>query len=88
MNKQEDDFVEALFQYVSSELHHVHDMTYCREAIRILDARNHLFQRVGECKTDEAAGVYALIDLCMMNEWMETLPDRQRMQRVARNYWS
>lgn len=87
MQEEVNDFIEALCRYVADELHRRPDVIYCRDAVKIADARNHIFYKVENCDTDEAADVYALRDLCHTDETMQTLPDRLRMQRIARNYW-
>ena len=57
---------------------------YNNEAIRIIDARNHLFQNVGRCGTDEECGIYAIRDLCHVDEdTLETVPDRMRLAALA-----
>lgn len=86
--QEADDFVEALYAFVASEVRRLGDVTYSREGVEITDARNHLFRSVTGKITDEAAGVYLLSDLCCMDDEMNTLPDKMRMQRLARNYWN
>ena len=80
------DFARALCQAVSRELSS-QDGEYVRGAIRITDARNHLFTTLPHQDTDEAADVYALLDLCHVNENMQTVPDMNRALSVASNYF-
>ncbi|MCM1108794.1 MAG: hypothetical protein NC388_07040 [Clostridium sp.] len=87
MKEEIDDFVNALYIFVANELQRVQDVTYCRDAIRIVDARNHLFRNVGAVTADESADIYLLAGLCCLTDDMRTIPDRRRMECVARNYW-
>lgn len=82
-----DDFVDALFRYVANELY-TKDATYSTEAVRIVDARNHLFETLPSSMTDESEDIYALSDLCMTTEETDIVPDRRRLYHVARNYWT
>lgn len=87
MNEQED-FVNALAAYVDAEIRHS-GMTadYNNEAVEVLDARNHLFRAVGCRVTDEAENVYALRDLCRVDEdTLEYKVDKGRLRSVARNF--
>ena len=81
------DFVEAFYRFTLQEIHRVGDPFYCTASIKISDARNHLFHTSDCLQTDEAEDIYALSDLCMVDEEMQTVPNRQRMFRIARNYW-
>jgi len=80
------EFAEALCQYVTQALW-AQDGEYIKGAVRILDARNHLFQTIPHQMTDESADIYALSDLCHVNDNMQTVPDMNRALRVARNYF-
>jgi len=80
------EFAEALCQYVARELWS-QDGEYIKGAVRILDARNHLFQALPHQATDESADIYALSDLCHVNDEMQTEPDMNRALGVARNYF-
>ncbi len=79
-------FAEALCRHVSEELR-VQDGEYLKGAVRIVDARNHLFQTLPQGGTDEAADTYALSDLCHLGDDMETEADMNRALGVARNYF-
>ena len=81
-----EDFAEALCQFVWQQLHG-QDGEYVKGAVRILDARNHLFTAIDQQMTDEAADIYALRDLCHVDEDMRTVPDMNRALRIARNYF-
>ena len=49
-----DDFVEALLNYVNAALRASGEAAdYCQEALRVVDARNHLFASAGIHRTDE-----------------------------------
>lgn len=88
MQEEINDFIDALSRFVSDKLRMETDMTYCQEAVKIIDARNHIFREMPCAATDESEDIYALRDLCHTDEEMNTLPDRQRMLRIARNYWN
>ena len=84
MQEEINEFVEALYRFVADEIKRVADPIYSQEGIKIVDARNRLTDAV---RTDEAEDTYALSDLCMVDESMQTVPNRQRMYRIARNHW-
>ena len=75
-------------RFVANEIKRVTDPIYCQEGIKIVDARNHIFRLSDTLRTDEAEDTYALSDLCIVDEDMQTVPNRQRMYRIARNYWN
>ena len=83
-----DDFVEALLNYVNAALRASGEAAdYCQEALRVVDARNHLFASAGIHRTDEEQGIYALRDLCALDdETMEWRTDRARCAAVARDF--
>lgn len=80
------EFAESLCSYVRQQLSG-QDGEYVQGAVRILDARNHLFRSLPQQPTDEAADIYALRDLCHVDEDMRTVPDINRALRIARNYF-
>ncbi len=84
------DFVDALESYVKAELRtSAEPAEYNSEAIEIVDARNHLFRNVGRQSTDEELGIYAIRDLCHVDEdTMETIPNRQKFRAIAKNYFA
>ena len=88
MQEEINEFVEALYRFVANEIKRVTDPIYCQEGIKIVDARNHIFRLSDTLRTDEAEDTYALSDLCIVDEDMQTVPHRQRMYRIARNYWN
>ena len=87
MQEEINEFVEALYCFVADEIKRVADPIYSQEGIKIVDARNHIFRLSDTLRTDEAEDTYALSDLCMVDESMRTVPNRQRMYRIARNHW-
>lgn len=89
MIDEQNDFVQALEDYVGEQLRLCHEAPdYNNEAIRILDARNHLFSNVGRHGTDEEQGIYAIRDLCHVDEdTMEVVPDRSRFKALAKDYF-
>lgn len=86
-NVQIEEFVNELYAFVAGELRQREDMAYCRDRVKVVDARNHLFRCDDKGDTDEAEDKYALKDLCRLDDDMQYVPDRQRMQRIALNYW-
>lgn len=87
MQEEINEFVEALYRFVSHEIDRISDPIYSQECIYIADARNHIFRLSEATQTDEAEDTYALADLCYIDEEMNTVPNRQRMLCIARNYW-
>lgn len=89
MTPDAEDFVNALCRYVAARLAAIGEPAdYCSEALRVVDARNHLFVEAGRRATDEADDTYALRDLCRVDEiTMDLCPDRGRLAAVARNYF-
>ena len=83
----EEEFAEALCHFVRRALNG-QDGVYIQGAARILDARNHLFALLPHQATDEGADIYALADLCHLNDDMETEPDIYRALAIARHYFS
>ncbi len=83
------DFVDALERYVLDALRQSgQPADYNVEALCVVDARNHLFRPAGKRPTDEATDVYALRDLCHVDEdTLDVVPDRVRLAAVARNYF-
>lgn len=88
MQEEVNDFIDALCRFVSEELRRTPDPVYCQESVKIIDARNHIFQKTDGAVTEESEDTYAIRDLCHTDEDMQVGPDRQRMQRIARNYWN
>lgn len=89
MIDQTTDFVDALESFVKAELRlSMEPADYNNEAIEIVDARNHLFRNVGRQATDEEQGIYAIRDLCHVDEdTMETVPNRMKFRAIAKNYF-
>lgn len=83
------DFVNALESFLKAELRASGEPAdYNNEAIRIVDARNHLFVNVGRQQTDQELGIYSIRDLCHVDEEsLETVPDRMRFLSIAREYF-
>ncbi len=79
-------FAEALCRHVANELIG-QDGEYVKGAVKVVDARNHYFQTLPHQSTDEAEDIYAIADLCHINDEMETEPDMNRALSVARNYF-
>lgn len=80
------DFAEAPCRFVGRQFIGT-DCEYVRGAVQILDARNQLFRLLPHQTTDEATDIYALADLCHVDEDMQTVPDMNRALAVARNYF-
>lgn len=87
MSKDLENFVAALENFVRVELTAVGaEEEYCRDAVQILDARNLLFRNVGQRSTDEVENIYALRELCRIDEQtMDLVPDEGRIRAIARN---
>lgn len=83
-----DEFVQSLTRFVRTAAEETDDVMYSRRGVRIADARNHLFIGLDDAQTDESEDIFALRDLCRVDEdTMETVPDEQRMYGIARMYW-
>ena len=52
MEEEIQEFVEAFTSFISREIDQCYDLTYNRDVIKIVDARNHLFQNVGQGNAD------------------------------------
>lgn len=77
MEKETDSFIEALTRFVEQTLAQESDPIYSQKAIRIADARNHIFHLVEPAQTDEAEDTYTLADLCRLDEdSMQAVPNR------------
>lgn len=89
MTEEMTDFVDALERYVRDVVARSGTSAdYAAGALRVVDARNHLFGDAGRHATDEAEDIYALRDLCRVDEdTLETVPDRARMAAIARDYF-
>ncbi|MBP3228733.1 MAG: hypothetical protein J6M53_08150 [Bacteroidaceae bacterium] len=89
MTHETEEFVSALTSYVRATLPPGDEADYCREAVQIVDARNHLFRSAGQRATDEEHDIYALRSLCRLDE--DTLlfvPDEGRIRSLARTYFA
>ena len=80
--------MQALLHYVSAALRAGGEAAdYCQEAVRVVDARNHLFASAGVHATDEERGIYALRDLCALDdETWNGAPMPRRCAAVARDF--
>lgn len=89
MEEQQKEFIAALRAYVGAALAACGEPAeYCREAVHVADARNHLFRPAGHRPTDEAEDVYALRDLCRLDEdTLEAVPDEGRIASISRNFF-
>lgn len=86
MVNEQEDFIDALESFINAELlRNAESAEYNSEAVAVIDARNHLFRLVGRRGTDEEAGIYAIRELCRIDEdTLETRLDRGRLAAVAR----
>lgn len=89
MNNEKADFVAAFERYIKEELRtSIEPAEYNKDAIKIVDARNHLFKNVGHQATDEEADVYALNDLCCVDEGSFcVVPNVMKLHAIACNFW-
>lgn len=83
------DFVAAFERYISEELRtSIEPPEYNKDAIEIVDARNHYFRNVGHKPTDEENNVYSISDLCCVDEEsFEIVPNVMKLRAIARSYW-
>lgn len=89
MTADQQDFISALRQYI------VHAIAldaggadYAAGAVRIVDARGHLFVDAGRRDTDEAEDIYALRSLFRPDEeTLQLVPDEGRLEAISRNYF-
>lgn len=84
-----EDFIDALESFINAELRaSMEPADYNNEAIEIIDARNHLFSNVGRMSTDESLNIYAIRDLCHVDEdTLETVPNRMKLKAIARIFF-
>lgn len=89
MYNDTDEFVNALDSFVRAELRlSMQPADYNNEAVQIVDARNHLFRNVGVRATDEEEDVYAIRELCHVDEdTLDLMPNRMKLQAIARSYF-
>lgn len=89
MYNDTDEFVNALDSFVRAELRlSMQPADYNNEAVQIVDAHNHLFRNVGVRATDEEEDVYAIRELCHVDEdTLDLMPNRMKLQAIARNYF-
>ncbi len=89
MYNDTDEFVNALDSFVRAELRlSMQPADYNNEAVQIVDARNHLFRNVGVRATDEEEDVYAIRELCHVDEdTLDLVPNRMKLQAIARSYF-
>ena len=83
-----EDFINALASHVADAISRIGDIEYCQEAIKITDARNHIFQDLSNASSDEEHSVFALRDLCRLDE--ETMSwhvDINRLRTIARDFF-
>lgn len=90
MFDEKNDFEIALKRYIIEELRTASEPAeYNKDAIEIVDARNHLFRNVGHAQTDEENNVYAISDLCCVDEeTFHIVPNSMKLKAIARNYWN
>ena len=81
------DFANALERHVAERLRLCEDSPdYVCEAVHIADAHNLLFITVEGGTTDEEHNLFALRDLCHLDDMtLNHVPDRQRIERLARH---
>ncbi len=87
------EFAEELCKFIQSYLREENG-TYISGAIKVLDARNHLFQYLPDQSTDESMDIYSLSELCEIGldeegdfTSFETQPSMHRALSIARNYF-
>lgn len=88
MQEEINEFVEALYRFVANEIKRSQTPYTARRASKSWMPETISFRLTDTSRTDEAEDTYALPDLCIIDEDMQTVPNRQRMYRIARNYWN
>lgn len=88
MLNEEKDFSEALGRFLQAALRECAEPAdYNNEAVEIIDARNHLFRLAGRRGTDEEQNIYAIRDLCRIDDLtLDTVPDPGRLRALARTF--
>ncbi len=81
-----EEFARALCAYVQRELEE-QDGEYVKGAVKVLDARNHFFRTLPQQSTDEAEDIYALADLCHVDDDMQTVANYNKALSIAKNYF-
>lgn len=79
-------FEEELYRFIEQEILRLRDIEYCTDLIEITDPYNHLFRNIGAGALDEARNIYRLTDLCMLDESMDWIPNRNRIRRIADSF--
>jgi hypothetical protein len=74
---------EELYRFVAQEILRLQDVEYCMDLIEIADPYNCLFRNIGSGSQDESRNIYRLTDLCMLDETMQWVPNRNRIRRIA-----
>lgn len=86
--KSMEDFINALESHIADALNRIGDIEYCQESVKIIDARNHIFKSLPNASPDEEHSVFALRDLCRLDEeTMQWQVDRNRLRAVARDFF-
>lgn len=86
--KSLEDLINALASHVADAINRIGDIEYCQEAIKITDARNHIFQDLSNTSSDEEHSVFALRDLCRLDEeTMQWQVDKNRLRAVAKDFF-
>lgn len=80
------DFVAALHEYIRHRLRDTESAPeYIQEALRIVDARNMIFQNIGNQSTSEVDRIYALRDLLRVDtDTLETVVNTRKLESIAR----
>ncbi len=81
-----EDFARALCAYVQHELEE-QDGEYARGAVKVVDARNHLFRTLPQQPTDESEDIFALADLCHVDDDMRTVANYNKALSIAKNFF-
>lgn len=88
MSEDKQRFVDSLQGFVAEVLRQAEEGSdYVRGAVKIIDARNCLFTYLPQGHTDEEDNSYAIREMCTLDEEMETVPNRKRIEQIARSYF-
>lgn len=84
-----EEFISSLRGYVEEQLRTEGlEAEYIRTAVHIVDARNHIFESVGDRSTAEEENVFAIRDmLCVDSDTLEMCVNMGRLQSIARIYF-
>lgn len=87
MNEDSIRLSEALISFVENEIREQYDVIYSTDCLQIVDARNCIILKLHNMQTDESNDIYAVSDLCYIDEDMRTLPNKEKIIRIVESFW-